>query len=151
MYMFDAVLSQFPVFAIAEDLGTIVATSEPVVWAIGFTRDPAVQTSSISGTINQRSLFYQSNISDPASLVSAFLSDFSSATQRASALDEKLASAAARVGSVSAYSDLVSYVPRQVYGATELTVGMGFDGKLNTSDVVCVIVSRLEVVSQNSR
>ncbi|VDB91944.1 unnamed protein product [Peniophora sp. CBMAI 1063] len=133
---FRAIDDQFPVFAVAQDLGDITATSEPVVWAIGYTRDPAVQTSSITGTIGQRSLYFQSNITDMATVVSSFLSDYTAATQRASALDDKLASAAADIGSGTTYADLVAYVPRQVYGATELTVGLGFDGKLNVSDVM---------------
>ena len=128
--------SAFPVFALAKDLGPITATTDPVVWAIGYTRDPAVQLSSITGSISQRSLYFQANFSDSASVVSSFLSDFQSATQRATALDQRIASAAAEIGDDASYSDLVSLVPRQVYGSTELTIGLGSDGKLNTSDVV---------------
>lgn len=114
----------------------MTTATDPVVWAIGYTREPAVQMSTIEGTISQRSLYYQSNFSDDASLVSSFLSDYSSASQRATTLDTKLASAAADIGDGVQYADLVALVPRQVYGATELTVGPGSDGKLNTSDVV---------------
>lgn len=33
---------QFPVFAFSVDLGTILATPSPVVWAVGYVRDPVV-------------------------------------------------------------------------------------------------------------
>ena len=136
VHLSDVCPSQFPVFALAQDLGSIVTTPKPVVWAIGYTRDAAVQTSSITGTIGQRSLYFQSNVTDISTVVSGFLSDYTPAMQRASALDSKIASAAAGIGAGTEYADLVALVPRQVYGATELTVGLGSDGKLNTSDVV---------------
>ena len=37
---FRAVGDRFPVFAFAEDLGTITNTSEPVVFSVGHFRDP---------------------------------------------------------------------------------------------------------------
>ena len=38
-----------PVFAISRDLGTIQSTQAPVVWAIGYTTDPAVNYTDLSG------------------------------------------------------------------------------------------------------
>ena len=34
--------SAFNVFAISMDLGTVTTTTDPVVWAVGMVRDPAV-------------------------------------------------------------------------------------------------------------
>jgi hypothetical protein len=48
------------VFAISRDLGTIQATNDPVVWAIGFTTDPAVNYSDLSGAPpTSRSPYYK--------------------------------------------------------------------------------------------
>jgi len=48
------------VFAISRDLGTIQATKGPVVWAIGYTTDPAVNYSDLSGAPpTRRSPYYK--------------------------------------------------------------------------------------------
>ncbi|TFY82660.1 hypothetical protein EWM64_g1355 [Hericium alpestre] len=72
--------------------------------------------------------------SDIGNAINDFLSDFSNARQRAETLDDRILHAAAGVS--PDYQDLVSLAVRQVYGATELTVAMGTDGKWNTSDVM---------------
>ena len=45
----DVIEDKFPVFGIARDLGTVQATQSPVVWAIGYTTDPAISFSDLSG------------------------------------------------------------------------------------------------------
>jgi hypothetical protein len=60
----------FPVLGISYDLGSISATSQPVVWAIGQTRDPAVQLVSLDGSKQDRSLFYNVKYTDDTTLVS---------------------------------------------------------------------------------
>ncbi|KAH9018582.1 hypothetical protein EDB84DRAFT_1276099 [Lactarius hengduanensis] len=40
---FRAINSNYPIFGIARDLGTIQAMQDPIVWTIGFTMDPAIQ------------------------------------------------------------------------------------------------------------
>jgi hypothetical protein len=60
------------VFAISRDLGTIQATTDPVVWAIGFTTDPAaVNYSDLSGAPPiPRSPYYKIQYSNDADLAS---------------------------------------------------------------------------------
>jgi len=60
-------------FSIARDLGTIKATQDPVVWAVGFITDPAINYTDLSGASQQRSLFYKTQYSDHTSLVSTCL------------------------------------------------------------------------------
>ena len=43
-----AINDNFPVFAISRDFGTIQATQNPVVWAVGYTTDPAVSYTDLS-------------------------------------------------------------------------------------------------------
>ncbi|TFY76685.1 hypothetical protein EWM64_g7329 [Hericium alpestre] len=114
---FRGIASSFPVYAIATDLGAITSTQDsPVVWAIGYTRDPA------------------SKYSDASSLINDFLDDFPNAKNRADQLDAKILTAANNVS--SDYADLVSLAARQVFGATELTISKGADGNWSTSDVM---------------
>jgi hypothetical protein len=50
--------SDSPVFGIAVDLGSIKATSSPVVWAIGLVRDPAIQYVDSLGRPQERSSYF---------------------------------------------------------------------------------------------
>ncbi|EEB90538.1 hypothetical protein MPER_11240, partial [Moniliophthora perniciosa FA553] len=49
---FRDISDNFPVFAFSNDLGTITTTSQPVVWAIGFVRNPVVTQTTPSGSQN---------------------------------------------------------------------------------------------------
>jgi hypothetical protein len=61
----------FAVFAISRDLGTIRATTDPVVWAIGFTTDSAINYSDLSGAPpTPRSPYYKIRYSSDADLAS---------------------------------------------------------------------------------
>lgn len=64
--------SSFPVFGISQDLGTITSTQKPVVWAVGFTRDQAVQYTDLSGVAQNRSLYYKANFTTDGALVSVY-------------------------------------------------------------------------------
>ena len=65
-----AINDNFPVFAISRDLGTIQVTQNPVVWAIGYTTDPAISYTDLSDApLVYRSPYYKtkySNDSDEA-------------------------------------------------------------------------------------
>ena len=67
---FRSISPNFTVFAISRDLGTIQATPDPIVWAVGFITDPAISYTDLSGATQQRSLFYKTQYSDDTSLVS---------------------------------------------------------------------------------
>jgi hypothetical protein len=68
---FGSISSNFTVLSIARDLGTIEVTQDPVVWAVGYITDPAINYTDLSGASQQRSLFYKTQYSsDDMSLVS---------------------------------------------------------------------------------
>ena len=61
----------FSVFAISRDLGTIQSTPTPVVWAVGYTTDPAVNYTDLSGAPpTSRSLYYKTKYSSDEALAS---------------------------------------------------------------------------------
>ncbi|KAI0251855.1 hypothetical protein BJV78DRAFT_1125603 [Lactifluus subvellereus] len=132
---FRAISSQFAVFAISRNLGTIQATQAPVVWAVGYTTDPAINYTDLSGAPpTRRSLYYRSQYSDDRSLIVDFLNDFSNASSRAQQLDRKILQDAASVSGL--LGDLISLGIAQVYGSTQLTIGMDANGNFNKSDVM---------------
>ena len=142
-----------PVFAISRDLGTIQATQDPVVWAIGYTTDPAINYSDLSGAPPiSRSPYYKIQYSNDEELASIhgnfrednmsnievqivdFLNDFSNASSRALQPDYKIFN-----DSQSISSDLpmlTSTALAEVYGSMQLTIGTDEHGNLNTSDVM---------------
>jgi Domain of unknown function (DUF5127) len=142
---------QFPVFAISRDLGTVNATQAPVVWAVGYTTDPAINFTDVSGTPVSRSLYYKTQYSNDEALASIdiiscgdmsnnkvqivdFLNDFSNASSRAQQLDNKILQNASSIS--GGIGDLVSLAIAQVYGSMQLTVGSDALGSLNASDVM---------------
>lgn len=62
-----------------------------------------------------------------------FVGDYANAKQRADTLDAKIIKDASAIS--PEYADLVSLAARQVFGATEITIGNGTDGQYNASDV----------------
>ena len=70
---FRLISDNSPVFAISRDLGTIQATRDPVVWAIGYTTDPAINYSDLSGTPPiSRSPYYKIRYSNDVEMASIY-------------------------------------------------------------------------------
>ena len=148
-------VSNDTLYSISRDLGTIQATSAPIVWAIGYTTDPAVSYANESASSSQRRRpYYKSRYNDDQSLVTLcifwrcscsnilvqiidFLNDFSNASERARQLDQKILEDAASVSSL--LGDLVSLAVPQVYGSSQLTIGTDESGELDMSDVMMFI------------
>ena len=148
---FRTISPNVTVWGIANNLGTIKETQDPVVWSVGFVTDPAINYTDLSGASQQRSLFYKTQYSDETSLVSIcisqqfvylilcpkildFLDDFSNASSRAQKLDSKILQEAASIS--GQLGDLVAIATAQVYGSTQLTVGTDASGNFNESDVM---------------
>jgi len=149
--VFRAISDAFAVFAISCDLGSIQATPAPVVWAVGYTTDPAMNYTDLSGASTKRGLYYKSQYPDDGTLVSGgvpygggvaetqiqivdFLNNFTDASSGAQQLDQKILQDAASVHSL--LGDLVSLALPQVYGSTQLTIGIDALGNVNDSDVM---------------
>ncbi|KAH9026504.1 hypothetical protein EDB85DRAFT_2291888 [Lactarius pseudohatsudake] len=121
------------VFAMSRDLGTIQVTQDPIVWVIGYTTDPVINYTDLSGTPPQkRSLFYKTQYPIPDGTL-----DFANASSRAQKLDQKILQDAAPISGL--YGDLVSFATAQVYGNTLLTVATDSSGEFNKSDVMAFI------------
>ena len=68
---FRPISQNFAVFAISRNLGTIQFTQAPVVWTVGYTTDPAVNYTDLSGAPpTSRSLYYKTKYSTDEALAS---------------------------------------------------------------------------------
>jgi Domain of unknown function (DUF5127) len=70
---FRSINNNLPVFAISRDLGTIQSTVglDPIVWAIGYTTDPAINYTDLSGAPPvSRSPYYKTQYSNDEDLAS---------------------------------------------------------------------------------
>ncbi|KAL8717731.1 MAG: hypothetical protein Q9225_005057 [Loekoesia sp. 1 TL-2023] len=103
------------VVAIAQDLGS-VASSASVTYAIGYTRDAAVNYLG-----NARASYYSATYKDSVSAVNHFLDDYADAEAEASGMDSNIASKATSAAGAN-YSDIVTLSVRQAYGASDLTI-----------------------------
>ena len=147
-----AINDQFAVFAIARDLGTIQVTQAPVVWTVGYTTDPVINYTDLSGASPRpRRPYYKTQYSNDGALASIditssedrsnnkvqivdFLKDFNNASSRARQLDDKILQDANAVS--NNLGGLVSVAIAQVYGSMQLTIGTDALGNLNDSDVM---------------
>ncbi|KAH9066439.1 hypothetical protein EDB87DRAFT_1828453 [Lactarius vividus] len=136
---FDRLNPNSIVFAMSRDLGTIQATQDPIVWVVGYTTDPVINYTDLSGTPPQkRSSFYQIQYSNDLSLIVDFMNDFANASSRAQKLDQKILQDAAPISGL--LGNLVSFATAQVYSSTQLTVATDSSGEFNKSDVMAFMM-----------
>ncbi|KAJ6539470.1 hypothetical protein B0H19DRAFT_1213411 [Mycena capillaripes] len=131
---FRAISNNWPVFGLAHDLGAITAATTPVVFSIGHIRDPAIQYIVAGGALQSRSLYFLSQLSTAASVISSFLGDFSPALSRANTFDSKVQTDASKIS--ADYAAVVALSIRQAFAATELTLSKTSSGAFNTSDII---------------
>ena len=143
----------FAVFAISRDLGTIRATQDPVVWAIGHTIDVAINYTDLSGAPPvYRSPYYKIQYSNDEELASIhgnslgddmsnikvqivdFLNDFKNAFSRALKPQVKIFDDSKSISNNLPW--LTSIALAEVFGSMQLTIGTDSHGNLNKSDVM---------------
>ena len=141
----------WPVFAIAYDLGTVTDESSELVWGIGVARDRIAQAQTGFSPEEDRYPYYLSQYRSSSEAVSEndchhpqmlilrsrcqfedFLQSYDNASSRADDLDRKIMSAASNKS--AGYADLIALGTRQVLAAFEVTISKGADG-YNVSDI----------------
>ncbi|KAG9004392.1 hypothetical protein FRB94_002410 [Tulasnella sp. JGI-2019a] len=132
---FRALNTDWPVFGFAHDIGSVANTlSDPVVYAIGRVRDPAVQYVIANNATQDRSLYFWSKYASVNDALSTFVLDYPNALSRANAFDKQIQSDASVIS--SDYADVVALSIRQALGATEITISKDGSRNWNTSDVM---------------
>jgi len=132
---FRAIQNNWPVFALAHDLGSVgTGASAPVLYSVGHIRDPVIKYIVKGGGTQDRSFYFWSAFKTPADVISSFLGDYNNALSRANAFDSKVNSDANKIS--SDYAAIVSLSIRQALAANELTISKNSDGSWNTGDVL---------------
>ncbi|KAI0375561.1 DUF1793-domain-containing protein [Pilatotrama ljubarskyi] len=136
---FRAVSNNWPVFALAEDLGNVNSASAPVVFSVGHVRDPAIQYIVAGEQLQERSLAFWSRYPLISTAISTFLNDYENALARAKAFDTQVNQDASKVS--DDYASIVAISIRQAFGASELTVSktsseLSTGSNVNTADVI---------------
>ena len=140
---FRAIRDNYPVFAFAHDLGDVGATqTTPVVYTIGYVRDPLVQLLNIPNINSLRGAYYLTRYSSNSDMVrlsyascvsgtytlpkvTALLNDYPNTLARAMNFDNNLTSAAFGVTPQdSSYADILALSVRQMFGNIEITAGL---------------------------
>lgn len=65
----EGCFSEWPVFAFAVDLGSIRSTSSPVVWVVGYVRDPALKYTTPAGSSQLRRPYYRTQYDNAVDVV----------------------------------------------------------------------------------
>lgn len=68
---FRAVSDDWPVFALAHDLGEVTGPTDPVLYSVGHARDPAIQYIVANDQLQDRSSYFWSEFSTADDAVSA--------------------------------------------------------------------------------
>ncbi|EMD37369.1 hypothetical protein CERSUDRAFT_114042 [Gelatoporia subvermispora B] len=131
---FRSVYTNQPSFALAASLGSILSTSAPVVWVLAYVRDPTIGYVTPDGDSQQRHPYFVTKYTSSIDAVLDALANFNETSQRAQSLDNKIIQDALKIS--PQYADLVSLAARQVFGAIDITVSNGSDGRWNMSDTM---------------
>ena len=132
--------SHWPVFPISVNLGNVDSSTEPIVWVVGFVRDPSISYTTDNQIAHLRP-YYTTQYSAVESAVcvtiyssfctltrvqlEAFLLDFNNSLSRAEVLDAQMREDAARVSPDGKLFDMLSLATRQVFGSLEVTAPQG--------------------------
>ncbi|KZP06336.1 DUF1793-domain-containing protein [Athelia psychrophila] len=133
---FRAINDNWPVFAFAQDLGTIAAgtAATPVIVSIGYVRDPAVEYIVADGSYQARSLYFWSKYTTVAAVITDFINGYSTALSTANTFDAQVVSDATKIS--ADYASLVELSIRQAIGAIEITISKTSAGAWDTTDVI---------------
>ena len=163
--------SDWPVFPIAVDLGSVSSSAEPIVWVVGFVRDPSISYT-IGGQAESLRPYYttefdtvESAVRVAACVVSLFLTtwlqlkffiaDFNASLSRAVALDAQVREEAAKVSPDGKLFNMLSLVTRQVFSSLEITASQSqgdevriFMKDMGMSKLVHILIRFCSTVSQ---
>ncbi|EPS95242.1 hypothetical protein FOMPIDRAFT_1054402 [Fomitopsis schrenkii] len=110
----------FPVFPIAVDLGNVTTSAAPIVWAVGYVRDPSISYA-LGGQTEQLRPYYTTQYGTITDALSFFILDFNNSLSKAEALDAQVREEATKVSPDGKLFDMLSLATRQVFSSLEIT------------------------------
>ncbi|KAJ3517818.1 hypothetical protein NLJ89_g249 [Agrocybe chaxingu] len=129
---FRQINSSTPALGLSADLGTISELDGPLVWALGFVREPAIRHVN-NGAVESRSSYFWTRYKTIGDAIDSFLNDFSNSYSKAVTLDDKIISQAQTVS--TQYADVVSLSLRQAAGSIDVTTLRDRNGRYVSSNM----------------
>ncbi|PCH44011.1 DUF1793-domain-containing protein [Wolfiporia cocos MD-104 SS10] len=121
------------VLALAASQGTISSTQDPVVFTVGYVRDPSVNYTSAPGKSRTYSPYFVTQSLDMLEIVEDFASDYTDVLMRAEAFDNSLMNNASLIS--TQYMDILALAARQIFGALDITVPSDLSDGWSADDV----------------
>ncbi|KAH9924482.1 uncharacterized protein B0H18DRAFT_1211906 [Fomitopsis serialis] len=109
-----------PIFPISVDLGSVAFVDSPVVWAVGYVRDPSISYT-LSGSTASLRPYYTTQYPTTEEALEFFVSDFNNSLTRAISLDTQVRQAASNISASGKLFDMLSLATRQVFSSLEIT------------------------------
>ncbi|KAF8217987.1 DUF1793-domain-containing protein [Mycena galopus ATCC 62051] len=131
---FRAVNNDWPVFAIAINLGTVGTTAASSVFAVGHAREPNIHYIVAGNTLQDRYSYFWSVYATGVAAIQGFLGDYSASVTTANALDAQVKTAATAIS--ANYYGIVALSLRQAVGGTEITISKTSAGAWDTTDIL---------------
>ncbi|KAF8684145.1 hypothetical protein RHS04_01442 [Rhizoctonia solani] len=116
---FRQVGKDWPVLAIAQDLGAVATQAQVATFVLGHSRNPAVQYYTNSGT-QERSLYFLSKFSSEEDAIRYSVSDYDNARTASVEFDNRVQTDAARYS--PDYASVVAFATRQAFASIEITL-----------------------------
>ncbi|KAH7106819.1 DUF1793-domain-containing protein [Auriculariales sp. MPI-PUGE-AT-0066] len=141
---FRAANDRWPVFAFAQDLGSVSCMTDSVVFSIGHLRDPAFQLIQADGSLQERAPYFLTEFATFTDAIKFFMDDFEEVSKLADDFDNKVKDEAGKHG--DDYVGIVELSMRQAFAGMELSVSRNADGSLNKGDVIDGNMNTVDVV-----
>ncbi|CAE6438900.1 unnamed protein product [Rhizoctonia solani] len=128
---FREVSKDWPVMAIAQDLGTVATQPQAASFVLGYSRNPAVEYYTSNGK-EDRSLYFLSKFSSEEDAVRYAVADYSNALAASTEFDTKVQTDATKHS--PDYASVVALSTRQAFASMEITLG-GTGSGANLQDI----------------
>ncbi|KZT68277.1 hypothetical protein DAEQUDRAFT_337507 [Daedalea quercina L-15889] len=117
---FRNITDDWPIFPISINLGSVASPSTPVVWTVGYVRDPSISYT-LSGQTTSLRPYYTTQYSTLEAALEDFVSNYDNSLSQAMALDERIREEALNISADGKLYDMLSLATRQVFSSLEIT------------------------------
>ncbi|KAH7339836.1 hypothetical protein B0J17DRAFT_627866 [Rhizoctonia solani] len=128
---FRAVDKEWPVMAIAQNLGTVAAQPQVATFVLGHSRNPAVEYYTPTGK-QDRTLYFLSKFTSEEDAVRYVVTDYPNALTASTEFDNKVQTDAAKYS--PDYASVVAFSTRQAFASMEITLS-GTGSGANLQDI----------------
>ncbi|KDN49683.1 hypothetical protein RSAG8_01748, partial [Rhizoctonia solani AG-8 WAC10335] len=128
---FRGVSNNWPIMAVAQNLGTVAVQPQVATFVLGHSRNPAVEYYTSTGK-EDRSLYFLSKFSSEEDAVRYTVTDYNNARTASTEFDNKVQTDATKYS--PDYASVVALTTRQAFASMEITLG-GTGSGANLQDI----------------